>query len=125
MTPAKISGIDQYIAGFPEETRNILTKIRMIAREAAPEAQETIKYGMPTFTLTGNLIHFAAYKKHIGLYPAPSADESLNKEIAVYRSAKSSLRFPIDEQIPYDLIKKVIKSRIIEIHRKSKTKSGS
>lgn len=100
--------IDEYIAGFPKDVQEILQKIRMTIRKAAPEAQETIKYKMPTFTLKGNLIHFAVNKKHIGLYPVPSGDEEFNRELAAYTAEKSTVRFPLDKPIPYDLISKIV-----------------
>jgi len=123
MNRTKILDIDQYIEGFPEETRKILTQIRETVREAAPEAVETIKYGMPAFTLNGNLIYFAAYKNHIAIYPAPSGNNAFNKEISSYRASKSSLRFPADKPIPSDLLRKIIKFRIMEFLEKSKTKT--
>jgi uncharacterized protein YdhG (YjbR/CyaY superfamily) len=92
--------VDEYIAGFPDDVQEILEKIRMTIREAAPDAEETIKYQMPTFTLKGNLVSFAAYKKHIGLYPAPAGNEKFRKELSVYKAAKSSVRFPLDQPIP-------------------------
>ena len=99
--------IDEYIAGFPNDVQEILEKIRVTIRKAAPDAEETIKYQIPTFTLKGNLVHFAAYKKHIGLYPAPTGTEKFKKELSVYKAAKSSVRFPLDKPIPFDLISKI------------------
>ena len=110
--PSGPKTIDEYIAGFPPEVQETLQKIRMTIRKAAPEAQETIKYKMPTFTLKGNLIYFAAYKKHISIYPVPSGSESFNKEIAVYRAEKSTVRFPLDKPIPYDLIDQMVRLRV-------------
>ena len=86
--------IDEYIAGFPDAVQEILQKIRMTIREAAPDAEETIMYGMPTFTLKGNLVHFAAFKKHIGFYPAPTGIEEFRNELPVYEGGKGSVRFP-------------------------------
>jgi uncharacterized protein YdhG (YjbR/CyaY superfamily) len=106
--------IDEYIAGFPDDVQETLEKIRMTIRKAAPDAEETIKYQMPTFTLKGNLVHFAAYKKHIGLYPAPTGNEKFKKELSVYRGAKSSVRFPLNRPVPLDLISKIVKLRIRE-----------
>ena len=106
--------IDEYIAGFPKDVQEILEKIRMTIRKAAPEAQETIKYQMPTFTLKGNLVHFAAFKNHIGLYPAPTGIEEFKKELSVYKSGKGSVRFPLDKPIPFDLISKIVKFRVKE-----------
>jgi len=89
--------IDEYIAGFPTEVQAILEKIRRTIREAVPDAEETIKYQMPTFTLKGNLVYFAAFKKHIGFYPPATGDEKFKAKISVYEGAKGNLRFPLDE----------------------------
>ncbi len=106
--------IDEYIAGFPQDVQEILEKIRRTIRKAAPDAEETIKYQMPTFTLKGNLVHFAAFKKHIGLYPAPTGIVKFKKELSVYEGAKGSVRFPIDKPIPFDLISRIVKFRVKE-----------
>jgi len=103
--------IDEYIAGFPHDVQEILEKMRMTIRKAAPDAEETIKYQIPTFTLKGNLVSFAAYKKHIGLYPAPTGTQKFNKELSVYRAAKASVRFPLDKPIPFALISRIVKFR--------------
>ena len=105
--------IDEYIAGFPNDVQEILEKIRMTIRKAAPDAEETISYQIPTFTLKGKyLIYFAAYKKHIGLYPAPRGIEKFKKELSVYEGGKGTVRFPLDEPIPCALITKIVKFRI-------------
>ena len=104
--------IDEYIAGFPNDVQETLEKIRMTIRRAAPAAEETISYQMPTFTLKGNLVHFAAYKKHIGFYPAPRGIEKFRKELSAYKGGKGSVRFPLDEPIPFDLIHKIVKFRV-------------
>ena len=106
------NSMDQYIAGFPEEIQEILTKIRLTIRRAAPDAEETMSYQMPTLTLKGILVSFAAYKNHIGLYPAPAGTEKFNKELSVYRTGKSSVRFPLDKPIPFDLISRIVKLRV-------------
>ena len=106
--------IDDYIAGFPNDVQEILQKIRLTIRKAAPDVEEAIKYRMPTFTLKGNLVHFAAFKKHIGFYPAPTGTEKFRKELSVYKGAKGSVRFPLDEPIPFDLISKIVKFRVKE-----------
>lgn len=106
--------IDEYIAGFPNDVQEILEKIRMTVRKAAPGAEETIKYQMPTFTLNGNLVFFAAFKKHIGFYPPTKGDEKFKNEISVYEGAKGNLRFPLDKPIPYALISKIVEFRIKE-----------
>ena len=106
--------IDDYIAGFPKDVQAILEKIRMTIRTAAPDAEETIKYQIPTFTLKGNLVHFAAYKKHIGFYPAPRGIEKFKNELSVYEGAKGSVKFPLDKPIPFDLISRIVKFRVKE-----------
>ncbi len=106
--------IDEYIAGFPQDVQEILEKIRMTIRNAAPDAEEAIKYQMPTFTLNGNLVHFAAFKKHIGFYPVPSGIEAFKNELSVYEGGKGTVRFPLDEPIPFDLIGRIVEFRVKE-----------
>jgi uncharacterized protein YdhG (YjbR/CyaY superfamily) len=120
MTTAKT--IDEYIAGFPPETRAILEKVRATIHEAAPEAEETINYAIPTFTLKGNLVHFAGFKNHIGFYPTPSGIEKFKNEFTGYESAKGSVKFPLSQPIPYDLIREVVKFRITENLQKAEEK---
>lgn len=114
--------IDDYIADFPPDVQKILQKIRAAIHKAAPEAVETISYQIPTFDLNGHLIHFAAYKNHIGLYPAPSGIVKFKKELAPYESAKGSVRLPLDQPIPYDLITKIVKFRLKENLAKAEAK---
>lgn len=114
--------IDEYIAGFPDDVQEILQEIRVTIKRAAPDAEETISYQMPTFVLKGNLIHFAAYKRHIGLYPAPTGTEKFNEQLSAYRAAKSSVRFPLDEPIPFDLISQIVKLRVAENLKKAERK---
>ena len=116
-TPASI---DEYIANFPEDVQDILERIRRLVHEIAPGAQEKISYQMPTFTLHGNLVHFAAFQKHIGFYPTPSGTEKFKKEIASYKAAKGSIQFPLDQPIPYELITKIVKFRVQENLAKAK-----
>jgi uncharacterized protein YdhG (YjbR/CyaY superfamily) len=104
--------IDEYIAGFPSEIRELLQKIRMTIRKAAPEAEEAIKYQMPTFVLNGNLVHFAAFKRHIGFYPAPMGIEKFKEELSAYPGAKGSVQFPFDRPIPFDLIGRIVEYRV-------------
>lgn len=106
--------IEEYIARFPEDIQEILEKLRMTIREAAPEAEERISYQMPTFALKGNLVHFAAHKSHIGFYPTPSGIEEFEKELSPYVGGKGSVRFPLDQPIPYDLISKIVRFRVKE-----------
>jgi uncharacterized protein YdhG (YjbR/CyaY superfamily) len=116
----KPNTIDKYILSFPKEIQIILEKIRQTIREAAPDAIETISYQMPTFRLNGNLVHFAAFKNHIGFYPTPSGIIEFKKELEKYKNAKGSVQFPIDREIPYDLISKIVKFRIKENLNKQK-----
>lgn len=105
--------IDAYIAGFPQEVQTALEQVRAAVKKAAPEATETIKYAMPTFMLNGNLVHFAAYKKHIGLYPAPTGDEAFDKMLAPYQtSGRGTVQFPIDEPMPVALIGKIVQYQV-------------
>ena len=110
---------DEYISGFPPEVQNILEQIRSTIKAAAPEAQETISYGMPAFTLHGYLVYFAAYKKHIGFYRAPIGVEEFKDEIAGYEAGKGTLQFPFDKPIPYDLITRIVAYRVQENTAKS------
>jgi uncharacterized protein YdhG (YjbR/CyaY superfamily) len=114
--------IDEYIAGFPEDVHAILEKIRTTIRRAVPDAEEAIKYQMPTFTLKGNLVHFAAWKNHIGLYPAPTGIEKFKDRLSAYPQAKGSVQFPLDRPIPYDLIGEIAKFRAEENLRKAASK---
>jgi uncharacterized protein YdhG (YjbR/CyaY superfamily) len=114
--------IDEYIATFPNDVRTILEKIRKTIKKAAPDAQETINYQMPTFTLNGNLVHFAAFERHIGFYPTPSGIEKFKKEIDAYKNAKGSVQFPLDQPIPYELIGRITEFRVKEQQAKSKKK---
>ena len=107
--------IDEYIAAFPHDVQDILEKIRMTIRKAAPEAEETISYQMPTFTLNGHyLVYFAAFKKHIGFYPAPIGNAEFEQELSVYGAGKGTVKFPLDQPIPFDLISKIVKFRAKE-----------
>ena len=115
--------IDEYIAGFPNDTQEILQKIRATIRKAAPDAQEKIAYQMPTFFLKGNLVHFAAFKKHIGFYPVPTGIEAFKKELSVYEGGKGSVQFPLDQPIPYDLISRIVKFRVKENLEKAAAKA--
>jgi uncharacterized protein YdhG (YjbR/CyaY superfamily) len=109
---AKPGSIDEYIASCPAEVQSILAEIRATIQAAAPDAQETISYQMPTFTQNGVLIHFAAFKQHIGLYPPVKGDARLEKAVARYAGEKGNLRFPLAQPIPYDLIARIAKHRV-------------
>jgi uncharacterized protein YdhG (YjbR/CyaY superfamily) len=117
--------VDEYIDTFPEDVRMILNELRQTIREVAPEAQETINYQIPTFTLNGNLVHFAAFPNHIGFYPTPSGMEAFKKELSGYKGAKGSVQFPINEPLPLPLIRRIVEYRVKEnMERKQKKKSS-
>ena len=107
--------MDEYIKSFPEDVQGVLEKMRQTIQKVAPEATEAISYQMPTFKLNGkNLVHFAAWKNHIGFYPTPSGTEAFKKELSRYKGAKGSVQFPLGEPIPYDLVKKIVIFRMKE-----------
>ena len=115
--------IDEYIAGFPNDVQAILEKIRLTIRKAAPDAEETISYELPTFTLKGKyLVYFGAYKKHIGFYPAPIGIEKFTAELSVYEAGKATLKFPLDKPMPFNLITKIVKFRVKENLRRADAK---
>ena len=125
MAKTNYKTIDEYIATFPKETQKILEEIRATIKAAAPEAEEKISYQMPTFYLNGNLIHFAAFKNHIGIYPTPSGTQAFKDEISRYQGAKGSIRLPIDEPMPLELIGRIAKFRVAENLAKAKAKGKS
>lgn len=110
--------IDAYIAGYPEEVQAILQQIRRTIHETAPEATEAISYGMPTFKLHGNLVHFGAFKSHIGFYPVPSGMEAFQEELAAYKQGKGSVQFPLNKPMPLDLIRRIVEFRVQESQAK-------
>ena len=113
MNQHKPRSIDEYIAGFPRGVQIILEKIRATISKAAPEAEEKISYHIPSFTLNGKyLIYFAAYQKHIGLYPAPRGVDEFKEELAAYEGGKGTVRFPLDKPIPYNLIRRIVKFKM-------------
>ncbi|MBN1937132.1 MAG: DUF1801 domain-containing protein [Anaerolineae bacterium] len=120
--PASPTNIDEYIAGFTQDIQEILEQIRTTIREAAPDAREAIKYGIPTFLLAGNLVHFGAFKKHVGFYPTPSGIEEFRDELSAYDRAKGSVQFPFDKPMPLSLISKIVKFRVEETQRQAASK---
>jgi uncharacterized protein YdhG (YjbR/CyaY superfamily) len=117
-----VNSIDEYIAKFPEEVQRILNELRAVIKESAPDAEERISYQMPTFALKGNLVHFAAYKNHIGFYPTPNGIQAFKKELSIYEGAKGSIKFPIDRPLPLELISKIVKFRVTENLKNAKNK---
>ena len=114
MQKKQAATIGEYIAQFPTEVQQILQQIRETIRREAPEAEEAMRYQIPTFRLNGNLVHFAAFKNHIGFYPAPSGIKQFQKELSGYETAKGTIQFPLDKPIPYDLIAKITAFRVEE-----------
>ncbi len=117
--------IDDYISKFPPEIQEILSTLRRVIKEAAPEAKEKISYQMPTFALHGNLVHSAAFKNHIGFYPTPNGIDAFKEELSGYKGAKGSIQFPIDQPMPYELISKIVKYRVAENIKKAEDKRRS
>jgi len=108
----KSNNIDEYIAGFPKDVQTILEQVRATIKEAAPGAKETISYAIPTFTLNGNLVHFAAFKNHIGFYPTPVDIDEFGQALSVYKQGKGSVQFPLDKPMPLELITRIVKFRV-------------
>jgi uncharacterized protein YdhG (YjbR/CyaY superfamily) len=115
--------IDEYIALFPKEIQSLLQQMRATIKAAAPEAVEKISYQMPTFFLNGNLVHFAAFKSHIGFYPVPTGIEKFKKELSIYKTTKGAVQFPLDKPLPLTLITKIVKFRVAENLRKTEEKA--
>lgn len=113
-----VDTIDEYISNYPGNIQKILEKIRKTIKEVAPEATEKISWGIPTFYLNKNLVHFAAYKKHIGFYPNPSGIENFKDDLSKYKTSKGTVQFQYDEPIPYDLIRKIVEFRVQENKQK-------
>ncbi|HEQ98147.1 MAG TPA: hypothetical protein ENO22_02255 [candidate division Zixibacteria bacterium] len=110
----KARTIDEYISAFPKDIQQIMEKLRATIRRAAPDAEEAIKYGIPTFVLHKNLVHFAAFQNHIGFYPEPSGILAFKKELAEYKTARGSVQFPLDQKLPYKLVERIVKFRVKE-----------
>jgi len=106
--------IDEYIALFPAQVQARLNELRAVIKAAAPEASEKISYAMPTFFLKGNLVHFGAHANHIGFYPTPSGMEQFQQELSVYKTAKGSAQFPMDQPLPLELVTRIVKFRVAE-----------
>lgn len=118
----KAKNIPQYISQFPEETQKKLERLLAVIKKAASKAEETINYGIPTLILEGNLVHFAGYKNHIGFYPGATGIDAFKKELSVYKGAKGSVQFPIDQPLPYDLVTKIVKFRVQQNLEKAEIK---
>jgi uncharacterized protein YdhG (YjbR/CyaY superfamily) len=115
---AQFETIDEYIAAFPKDVQETLRILRRVIKESAPGAEEAIRYGIPTFRLNGNLVHFAAYKNHIGFYPTSSPLPVFKKELSPYKQGRGTIQFPIDKPIPFHIVKKIMKFRVRENSKK-------
>jgi uncharacterized protein YdhG (YjbR/CyaY superfamily) len=123
MATKKPASIDEYIAAFPKETQKVLQQVRATIKNTVPDAEETISYAIPAFTLNKTyLVYFAGYKNHISLYPAPTGNEAFEKEIAAYRSGKGTVQFQLDQPLPVNLVTKIVKYRLKENLKKQKTR---
>ena len=118
----KFNSIDEYIGLYPSEVQDILTTLRKVIKESAPEATEKISYQMPTFAMHGNLVHFAAFKKHIGFYPAASGVAAFIDELVEYKTSKGAIQFAIDKPLPYELIKEIVQFRVDENRKRAEDK---
>jgi uncharacterized protein YdhG (YjbR/CyaY superfamily) len=114
--------IDEYISKFQPEIQEKLKKLRQVIKESAPDAKEKISYQIPTFVLHGNLVHFAAFKNHIGFYPAPTGIDAFKQELSEYKGSKGAIQLPIDKPLPYELISRIVKYRVIENIKKAEGK---
>lgn len=123
MTANAPKNIDAYIADFPEDVQKLLEQVRATIKKAAPNAEEAIAYAMPTFKLhKGNLVHFAAFKSHIGFYPAPTGLDAFKEDLAPYKTGKGSVQFPLHQPMPLNLITKIVKFRVQESAEKAAMK---
>ena len=117
-----IENVESYIATFPKETQKLLEQIRQTIRSVAPTDTEKICYGIPTFVLNGNLVNYAGYKNHIGFYPGAAGIEKFQEELSVYKGAKGSVQFPLDQQLPLKLVSEITKFRVVQNEQKPTTK---
>ena len=116
--------IDEYMADFPAQVQAVMLRMRDLIHEIAPEATEKISYGIPTFVLGQNLVHFAAYKNHIGFYPASSGIAHFEEELKEYETSKGTVRFPLDKPIPYDLVRRITEFRVAENRARAQAKKS-
>lgn len=122
METTQAKDIDDYIANCSAQVQDVLQELRQTIRQAAPDAKETINYMMPTFTLEGNLVHFAAFKNHIGFYPAPSGIDQFREELSTYELSKGTIRFPLGQPLPLKLVSRIVKFRVQENLEKAEAK---
>ena len=114
--------IDEYIRQFPPEIKEILARLREIIKESAPDAAEKISWQMPTFVYHGNLIHFAAHKNHIGLYPGSDVIEAFEEKLSEYKTSKGAIQFPFNKPLPDELIREIVRFRVVENKKEAESK---
>jgi len=122
MQTIKANNIDEYIATFPKHVQDVLEQIRETIKKAAPDAEEAISYAIPTFKLNGNLVHFAAFKNHIGFYPTPMGVEEFREELSAYKEGRGSVQFPLDKPMPLNLITRMVQFRVAKNLAKTQKK---
>jgi len=122
MAQTKFNSIDEYISSFPDNVQKILEEVRQTIKTAAPNAEEAISYQIPTFKLNGNLVHFAAFKNHIGFFPTAKPIEVFKKDMMKYKTSKGTIQFPLDKKIPFGLINEITKFRLQEVLEKQNQK---
>ncbi|RIV27016.1 hypothetical protein DYU11_01475 [Fibrisoma montanum] len=123
MMTSKPNTIDEYIAAFPTDVQTVLQQVRATIRKAAPDAQETIKYAMPTYVLDGNLVYFAAFQYHIGFYATPTGNEAFTEDLSGYKTGKGSIQFPLSQPMPLDLITRIVRFRVAENQKRARLKT--
>ena len=115
MSGRQFKTVDEFVASFPKNVRTVLEELRRVIGDSAPGAEETISYGIPTFDLNGkHLVHFSAYKSHVGFYPTSSGIEAFRKELSPFKTSRGTVQFPLDKPIPFDLVRKIVKFRVKE-----------
>ena len=123
MDKSVANNIDEYIARYPADVQKLLQDVRKTIQAAAPQAEEAMAYGIPTFKLNGNLVHFGGFKQHIGFYPAPQGLEAFRKELSKYKGSKGAVQFPLDQPMPLALITRIVKYRVKQNQEKAKEKA--
>jgi uncharacterized protein YdhG (YjbR/CyaY superfamily) len=120
MKPTGFKTIDEYIAAFPSDIQTLLAQLRAAIHEAAPQAEETISYQMPAFKQNGVLVYFAAFKNHIGFFPTAKGMEAFKDKLSDYKTSKGTIQFPLDQPLPLDLVKEIVKVRLIQNQKEAR-----
>jgi len=118
-TSQKFTTVEEYVLAHPVPVQKIIEELRQVIRKAAPRAEELFSYNMPAYKQNGFLVSFAAWKKHVGMYPTPAGDEAFQKAVSAYKSDKATLKFPLNKPMPVELIRQFVQFRLEEIENKS------